>query len=301
LIMDLDGPTGGSKWQQTTNTNNLFDKLAVGPNGTVYTIEVSCVQQGINTASCLDSLDANSGAVINQIQLPTSSTSITGFDCSTENISATTAGTYSQPIVAPDGSVYLENESYVFTWPSCTSPRTVTETLSLLKNGTPTQTLSTYAASGVVSPGGYIQPGHLIPNGNGAWPVAVSEGRVGTGDITNVVQDVSIDVHLRPTTDCGDWTGGTIPYSTVGFRCVTENTQWALNITITNAQQESAALQSQNLIQAIGRAVGNISAHEIAHQFLGLCCGMEAKTSQDPNAAGTYNNGVKAGGAPTPY
>lgn len=69
--------------------------------------------------------------------------------------------------------------------------------------------------------------------------------------------------------------------------------------TINNAQDEAAALKQQSLIQAIARAIGNISAHEIAHQYLSECCSMDAKTSDDPAAGGTYNNGIKAGGTPT--
>jgi hypothetical protein len=131
------------------------------------------------------------------------------------------------------------------------------------------------------------------------WPVTVVEGTVGTGDISNVVQNVATDANNQPTFECGIWTGGIVPYSTVGYDCAMKNTQFALGLTINNGQDEAAALRQESLIQAIGRATGNISAHEIAHQFIGLCCGMDAHTSDDPAAGGTYNNGIKAGGTPT--
>jgi hypothetical protein len=45
-------------------------------------------------------------------------------------------------------------------------------------------------------------------------------------------------------------------------------------------------------IQAVGRAIGNTAAHEIAHQFLFRCCDMDANPATDNNARGTYNSGA---------
>ena len=70
-----------------------------------------------------------------------------------------------------------------------------------------------------------------------------------------------------------------------------EEAQIALQVIINNAQDETNALARQDLIQAIGRGIGNNAAHEIAHQFLAKCCSMDAMTSADPNSAATYNNG----------
>lgn len=78
-----------------------------------------------------------------------------------------------------------------------------------------------------------------------------------------------------------------------------EEAQVALQVQINNSRDEAKALKRQDLIQAIGRGMGNTAAHEIAHQFLILCCSMDATISADPNAAATYNQG-DADGDPSP-
>jgi hypothetical protein len=78
-----------------------------------------------------------------------------------------------------------------------------------------------------------------------------------------------------------------------------EQAQVALQVVINSASDEATALARPDLIQDIGRGIGNNSAHEIAHQFLVSCCGMDVHTSIDPNSAATYNNG-DADGDPSP-
>jgi hypothetical protein len=115
--------------------------------------------------------------------------------------------------------------------------------------------------------------------------VSVSEGLPGTGDNTAIVQDVAPN-----PPDCGDTSSNQIGpkfTSYVSYQCSVENAQWALNIAINNAQDEAAALQRQDLIEAIGRGAGNIAAHEIAHQFLSLCCNMDQNLSA--GNANVYN------------
>jgi hypothetical protein len=64
-------------------------------------------------------------------------------------------------------------------------------------------------------------------------------------------------------------------------------------VIINNAQDEAVVLQQRaDLIAAIGRAIGNTAAHEIAHHFLKSCCGMDADPQADPNARGTFNSGA---------
>jgi hypothetical protein len=129
------------------------------------------------------------------------------------------------------------------------------------------------------------------------WPVVVAEGTPGTGDHQAVVQTTS--------TNQGQSCGSTninvaLPVdSEVWYECNMEEAQVALQVVINNAQDESTALARQDLIQAIGRGIGNNAAHEIAHQFLIKCCSMDVTTSQDPNSAATYNNG-DADGDPSP-
>ncbi|MGA8872804.1 MAG: SBBP repeat-containing protein, partial [Candidatus Acidiferrales bacterium] len=121
-----------------------------------------------------------------------------------------------------------------------------------------------------------------------AWPVTIVEGTPGTGDHQAVVY-TSI-----PSSDCGDTNlnNQAVPKdSAISWECVMEQAQIALQVNINNAQDESNALMRQDLIQAMGRGIGNTAAHEVAHQFLGLCCSMDVFTSADPQAAATYNNG----------
>ncbi len=127
------------------------------------------------------------------------------------------------------------------------------------------------------------------------WPVIVVEGTQGTGDHQAVVQTNS--TNQGPS--CGSTNINTVnPVdSEMWYECNMEPAQWALGITINNAQDESAALNRSDLIQAIGRGIGNNAAHEIAHQFLIECCSMDAMNSADPNAPGTYNNGSSDGDA----
>jgi len=131
------------------------------------------------------------------------------------------------------------------------------------------------------------------------WPVTVVEGKAGTGDNWAIIQDYPPTG--APATDCGDTSLNQSPpqESTVTYTCVMEQAQWALQIVINNSQDEADALAREDLIQAIGRGMGNTAAHEIAHQFLGLCCNMDVTISTDLNAAATYNQG-DADGDPSP-
>jgi hypothetical protein len=68
-----------------------------------------------------------------------------------------------------------------------------------------------------------------------------------------------------------------------------EEAQFALQLKINDQQDESTALSNKELFAAIGRGIGNVAAHEIAHQFLVFCCTMDANPKIDLNARGTYN------------
>ncbi len=129
------------------------------------------------------------------------------------------------------------------------------------------------------------------------WPVVVVEGTPGTGDHQALVQTSPPDQGLS----CGSTNINVVhPVdSEVWYECNMEQAQVALQVAINNTQDETNALHRQDLIQAIGRGIGNTSAHEIAHQFLIKCCSMDVFTSDDPASAGTYNNG-DADGDPNP-
>jgi hypothetical protein len=136
-----------------------------------------------------------------------------------------------------------------------------------------------------------------LKNAFSQWNVTVVEGNPDTGDHQAVVQTTSsgqgatcgsTNINVQQPRDSEVW-----------YECNMEQAQVALQVVVTNAQDESTALKRQDLIQAIGRGIGNNAAHEIAHQFLILCCSMDALISNDPGAAGTYNNG-EADGDPNP-
>jgi hypothetical protein len=139
------------------------------------------------------------------------------------------------------------------------------------------------------------------------WSVVVVEGTPNTGDHQAVVQTTS--TNQGPSCGSTNITVANPKDSEVWYECNMEQAQWALQISINTAQDESNALTRQDLIQAIGRGIGNTAAHEIAHQFLLLCCSMDVLISDDSDAAGTYNNGSADGDAnplvinsdPAPY
>jgi len=132
------------------------------------------------------------------------------------------------------------------------------------------------------------------------WPIIVSEGTAGTGDDWAVVVDhMSCPGAIGPY-GCTDpdkvvsiaKTRPRVHESQVDYTNVMEDAQWALNVAISNQQDEATVLQQrQDLLVAIGRAIGNTAAHEIAHHFLVECCSMDVTTAVDPNARGTYNTG----------
>ena len=123
----------------------------------------------------------------------------------------------------------------------------------------------------------------------------MNEGSQNTGDHQAVVQTTSTG--QGPT--CGFTNPNQTVSSTVVYECNMQEAQVALQVVVNNSQDEASALGRSDLIQAIGRGNGNTAAHEIAHQFLLKCCSMDVLTSEDSNAAATYNNG-DASGDPDP-
>lgn len=131
------------------------------------------------------------------------------------------------------------------------------------------------------------------------YPVTIVEGTLGTGDVRVTIPN------LPPSTAAGlcgntDFTKDRDHMTTVPYQTHMEFAQEAISLKITNAQQEASALKNANLIRAIANGIGNVSAHEIAHQFLVSCCDMDvdvpdplAGTVLDPvaaaNSLGTYN------------
>jgi Bacterial Ig-like domain (group 2)/Protein of unknown function (DUF1573)/IPT/TIG domain/Abnormal spindle-like microcephaly-assoc'd, ASPM-SPD-2-Hydin/Galactose oxidase, central domain len=120
-----------------------------------------------------------------------------------------------------------------------------------------------------------------------AWPVTVVEGTPGTGDARATVLNHQT---LLGTASFGATDPNNITVHQVDYILNMEDAQEAYGTVINNAHDENGVLQKRtDMIQAIGKAVGNTAGHEIAHQFLLECCDMDANPQTDPNARGTYN------------
>jgi Glucodextranase, domain B/IPT/TIG domain len=184
-LTDFDAQTGSQSWQYTVpgSSNSLSQDVAVGFDGTVYVVETNyAAGQGY-----IDELSP-SGTLLSKILLPTSSFTQVAPECSFGNFTDTYPGLSGPLVVAADGSVYAEVESYQQTdfVPVYCNQDQVTgynETLSLLRivpgGGTQTQTLASYSLSDWYDPTDYMNnppyhsPGDVIPDGQGgelaAW------------------------------------------------------------------------------------------------------------------------------------
>jgi hypothetical protein len=67
-----------------------------------------------------------------------------------------------------------------------------------------------------------------------------------------------------------------------------DEAQWALNLQNTDLSKKRGTPKFQQLLQDIGSGIGNTGAHEIAHQWLDVACGMN---DHDPNKLGVYDGG----------
>jgi hypothetical protein len=116
------------------------------------------------------------------------------------------------------------------------------------------------------------------------YPVDVSEGSAGTGDHrVNVLDGYDLD-------RCGrtPGLGGTV--SDVFYRRAMEEAQRALPIVLVTAQDVQNALSRVDLMKAIGSAIGNNAAHELAHQFLLDGYGMDDTSTNTYNGKDCYGD-----------
>jgi hypothetical protein len=149
-----------------------------GFDGSVYVVETECSYSKteslgfltVTTTACLNGIDPKTGSLASQVTLPNSSaTSITGQHCDIAAFTETynSPGLFSSPMVAPDGSVYMEMVvSRTTSDTECsnegdTETNSGSESISILKNGTQFQTVA--STSGNDS----FTPSDLIPDGNG--------------------------------------------------------------------------------------------------------------------------------------
>lgn len=134
-IVDLNGQTGSLNWQYQGSGNLSLD-VAVGPDGTIYDVEE---QPNSGTTNVLDSINGNTGALLSQTSLPTSSYFLYNIDCFPNDSGGDYfPGLFGPLIVGPDGTVSIgvESSQYSYTYPSCSGAgggATYAENLSLLQ------------------------------------------------------------------------------------------------------------------------------------------------------------------------
>ena len=101
---------------------------------------------------------------------------------------------------------------------------------------------------------------------------------------------------------CGSTDANNPKLHQVGYLRNMMEAQDAVQLIINTQQDLTAALAQGSIIRAIGRGIGNIAAHEIAHHFLVRCCAMDANPEVDENAKGTFNaTGCSGERDPSPW
>jgi hypothetical protein len=113
-------------------------------------------------------------------------------------------------------------------------------------------------------------------------PVVVSEGTFGTGDVQLTVLNAPSSASQGA---CGntDLTQRANQISAVFYGNNMSFGQEAIQIKINSQSDAVKASTSPSLMKAIGRGLGNIGAHELAHQFLVRCCGMDDDLLAQPD------------------
>ncbi len=101
LLTDLDAATGATRWQYTGSILN-YTPIAVRPDGTIGITEVDAS----GTTFSLSAIDGNSGQKLWSVQLP-NSTSIFGWDCSSDTVQESSGGPTIGPIFDASGNAYV--------------------------------------------------------------------------------------------------------------------------------------------------------------------------------------------------
>jgi hypothetical protein len=122
------------------------------------------------------------------------------------------------------------------------------------------------------------------------YTVAVSEGRANTGtNRANVVNGYNFN---QDGPSCGLSSSLGSHDSNIYYLPNMEQSQWALPIVLSAAQDVQSALGRIDLMKAIGAGIGNNAAHELGHQFFLLKSGMDDSSKNTYNGQGC--NGDKA-------
>lgn len=204
LVLDLNAQTGATMWSYSGDSSTIaFGTPAVGLDGRIYVPEYRGTPDNTSpNVGFLDVISASTGAVT-QIQLPT--TSVHEI-CSSlgQDFTVYFSGQYGPPMVAPDGSVYLEIEASNQTLTEITGETDYcrndfdfnfqyTESLALLHvlpdGTTQPQTLNSYSST-AQPPFPQDYPGTAIPDGGGgvlaSWVKGNNEEEFGSPTVADV-------------------------------------------------------------------------------------------------------------------
>jgi hypothetical protein len=119
-LIDLEPQAGKMNWQYTpasvtTEPPVLDTNIAVGSDGSIFAVDHGC-EFNHGSTDCLNAINPQTGALVNQISLPTSNSINTNDNYCDEPVLSTTMTTYAGPSSAPmitsDGSLYLEVSAY---------------------------------------------------------------------------------------------------------------------------------------------------------------------------------------------
>jgi Glucodextranase, domain B/Bacterial Ig-like domain (group 2) len=205
-LLDIAGPTGSQNWQYIPQGTGIYAypapivDTAVGLDGTLYFVDQASDINDENFASYLYAINGTTGALISQTELPLSYG--TYHYCTGGTNAYTLQTLIGPPMVAADGSVYVEFDVNQQTWtsayPSCASTLApYTETLELLRvlpgGATQTQALASYSTSdwgGVTYPAPFHYPGDVIPDGNGGV-LASYDAEQGIGTVPTITDTTS--------------------------------------------------------------------------------------------------------------
>jgi len=228
-MTDVNPQSGQSNWQYATPYSGLGNgfgpDVALGPNGIVYIVDGDYNGQGL---SALDGIDGNSGALVSQMQLPTSSVSYVWDTCGSQNGTQTFSGAYGPPVVASDGTVYLEaaaeqdTRTYICQGTNETSGDTFLNTLQLVQSTGQVQTLRSFDVCNLCDIA-FSGPGEVIPDGYGgvlaSWvdfpngytrvPIVADIGPQGGAQQTSVPEATSDDSMVLGDNNAAFVTDGT--------------------------------------------------------------------------------------------
>jgi Glucodextranase, domain B/Bacterial Ig-like domain (group 2) len=171
FIAHFNPQTGQQDWQYVA-AGALNPNIAIGQDGTIFAVEQNFRDDSSSGTAYLDLINGATGALTNQIPLPTVTITVPSGSCGvTGGASLPWPGSYGSPIVTSDGSAYLEVQSGQVTANWCDYVYPGNWTVALLRvppgGGSPQfQTISSYSLDTPTDPD-LGQASEIIPDGQG--------------------------------------------------------------------------------------------------------------------------------------